>query len=114
MAMRSYVRRIAPFLVTAVLTIVVVPPAGQFFISLAEEHGWYQNPGAKLNVVVACFAAIASSASFHWAGGAIIGFAIGVWLDAILKRRDEGFKATAIAVAKDDPDILKEFTAFFF
>lgn len=94
MAMRSYVRRIALSLVTAVLTIVVVPLAGQFFISLAEERGWYQNPGARLNAVIAFFAAIASSPSFHWVGGAIIGFAAGVWFDAILKRRDERLKAT--------------------
>jgi hypothetical protein len=65
-----------------------------------------------LNTVIAFFAAIASSPSFHWAGGAIIGFAVGVWLDAILKRRDETLKAMA-PVAKDNPDILKEITAFF-
>jgi hypothetical protein len=115
MAMRirmSYVRRIALSLVATVFTIAFVAPLGQFFISLAEEYGWYQNPSAKVRTVIAFFAAIASSPWFHWAGGIIIGFAVGVWLDATLKRLDETLKTTA-TVTKDDPDILKEFTAFF-
>ena len=87
---RSHVRRIALFLVATVFTIAVVAPAGQFFISLAEERGWYQNPSAKLRAVIAFFAEIASSPLFHWVGGAIIGFAGGVWLDVTLKRRNEG------------------------
>jgi len=102
---RSYVRRTTLFLVATVFTIAVVAPAGQFFISLAEEGGWYQNPSAKLRAVIAFFAAIASSPLFHWIGGAIIGLAGGVWLDAILKRRNDGEgliypadKATVMAV----------------
>lgn len=94
-------------------TIAVVAPAGQFFISLAEERGWYQNPSAKLRAVIAFFAAIASSPLFHWVGGAIIGFAGGVSLDIILKRRneDDGLiqpadKATTMAVGKDDIPIF--------
>jgi hypothetical protein len=62
--MRMYVRRIASFLAATVL----VPPAGQFFISLAEEQGWYQNPGAKLRAVIAFFAAITNSSLFHLKG----------------------------------------------
>jgi len=108
---RAHVRRVAGFLAATVFAIAFVAPIGQFFISLAEEYGWYQNPGAKLRAVIAFFA-IASSPSFHWAGGIIIGFAVGVWLDATLKRRDETLKTTA-PVAKDDPDILEDFTAFF-
>jgi hypothetical protein len=56
--------------------------------------------------MIAFFAAIAASPLFHWIGGAIIGFAGGVWLDVILKRRDDGEgliqpadKATAMAAA---------------
>jgi hypothetical protein len=115
MVMRTYIRRIAAFLVA----IVIVPPFGQFFISWAEERGWYQNPGAKMSAVIAFFAEIASSPLFHWVGGAIIGFAGGVWLDVLLKRRDEGegiiqpADKTTAPVTKDDPDILEDFTAFF-
>jgi hypothetical protein len=37
--------------------------------------------------VIAWFTACAGNSWFHWIGGGIIGFAVGAWLDTLLKRQ---------------------------
>jgi|SRR5215469_594341 len=110
---RTFVRRAALSLAGVVFTIVVVAPLSQFSISLAEEHAWYQNPSAKVRAVITFFAAITDNHWFHWIGGTIIGFAFGVWLDAILKRRDDSSSKKAISISKSDLILIEELRAFF-
>jgi len=78
---RTIVRLVAPVLVA----FVAIPVAGQFFISLADEWGLYKNPSAKVAAMTAWLSTVTANAWFHWVGGAVIGFAAGVWLDAFLK-----------------------------
>lgn len=87
--LRHRVRTIALWVVGAVFTIMVAAPAGQFFINLVEGWGWLQNPDGKVATVIAFFASVAASAWFHWTGGALIGFAAGVWMDFLLRRREQ-------------------------
>jgi hypothetical protein len=84
---RGHIKTVALWLAGTVFTVLLVAPVGQFFISLAEEWGWYQHPNAKVATVVAWFTAFAGHSWFHWIGGSIIGFAIGVWLDTLFKRQ---------------------------
>jgi hypothetical protein len=86
---RFHVRKVALYLAGIAIAVALVAPAGQFFISLADERGWYKNPNAKVATVIAWINTTAASPWFHWIAGSIVGFAIGVWLDALLKRRDE-------------------------
>lgn len=65
---------------------VVVGPGGEFFIELARERGAYDNPSQKLSAVSAFIAGIVASYPFGVIAGVIVGFAGGVWLDAVLKR----------------------------
>jgi len=84
----KHVRVVAVWLAGAVATVAVVPLLGQFFVSLADEQGWYAHPSARVHAVLSALTAITASPWFHWLGGATIGFAGGVWLDAIARKRD--------------------------
>lgn len=68
-------------------TLAVTPTIGQFFISLAENHGLYKNPDALVFSMMDFIRALADATWFHWIGGGIIGFAIGAYIDSIMKER---------------------------
>src|SRR5450759_3656492 len=94
---RSHLRKIS---IWFVLWGVVAPIVGQFSISVAQEWGWFQNPSGKVAAVLTWLATLTASTWFHWIGGAIVGFAAGVWLDAMLKRRDDAPLPVSSAEAK--------------
>jgi hypothetical protein len=100
---RRWPRDIALALVGVVLLPIAVNMVGQFFISWAEEKGWYARPAEKMDVMMGWVSALVASSWFHWIGGIIIGFAVGVWIDATLKRREE---ATETLVARPGPEKL--------
>lgn len=82
---RTQLRRLLALL----SAVVVVPVAGQFFVSWADEMQWYAHPSERVAAVIAGLNQINSNFWFHWIGGAMLGLAGGVWLDAVLKRRDD-------------------------
>jgi hypothetical protein len=103
---RSHIRNGAIYLAGAVVTVAILAPVGQFFISLADEWGWYQHPSAKVAAVLMWLATLTGHAWFHWSGGAIVGFAVGVWLDALMKRRDDT-EIPAPTNEKKEPDVSR-------
>jgi hypothetical protein len=70
---------------------------GQFCVALAEERGVFTNPTAKVLAVTAWLEAVVASAPFHWGAGIAFGFAAGVYLDAIVRRRDAAQPNTVAA-----------------
>lgn len=72
----------------ALAALVIFPVGGQFFVSLAEERGFYKNPGAKVALIAGWLEWIVANSWFHWIGGAALGFALGVWLDSFVRRRE--------------------------
>lgn len=66
---------------------VLFPVVGEFCIDLAKEHGFYEHPSQRLAAMMTYLDALVGASWFHWAGGAIIGLAAGVWLDALLRRK---------------------------
>jgi hypothetical protein len=90
---QKHIRQLALWLVSAVLAALVT----NFFVSWAQERGWYDRPSARVAAMISYLSMPTASAWFHWAGGAIIGFAAGVWLDSILKRRNQNITATSEA-----------------
>jgi hypothetical protein len=86
---RANIRTAAFSLAALVVAIVFTAPAGQFFIALADEWGWYKDPNAKVATVMWWLSLVASNPWFHWCGGAVIGFAFGVWIIRFFpERRD--------------------------
>jgi hypothetical protein len=71
---------------SVVVALAVTPVAGEFFISLAREHGLYDHPSEKVVEAVTVLSAIVYSTWFHWIGGAVFGFSAGVWIDTVLKQ----------------------------
>jgi hypothetical protein len=82
----SHIRVVAGWMAISVVSATVFGPIGQFFISLADERGWYQHPGAKMSAVIAWLSTLTGNAWFHWIGGGIVGFAIGAWVDGWVRR----------------------------
>lgn len=76
-------------LASLIITVAIVPPAGQFFISLAEERGLYAHPSASVSVMTDWLVPLTASPWFHWIGGGVVGFTIGVRLDALFKRQSQ-------------------------
>ena len=87
---RSRIRQVTLYLAGLVVACAVIAPAGQFFIALADERHWYEHPSQQVAALLAFFASLSANPWFHWFGGAIVGFAIGVRMDALLRRREEG------------------------
>lgn len=91
---RTLIQKVALSAASFVVAVAASAPVGQFFIALADERGWYQNPSSRLAAMMDIVATVASSSWFHWIGGTIVGFSIGVWLDFLLKRKDVFSTAT--------------------
>lgn len=102
---RGLIKKIVLGFAAFVGTAVAVPLVGQFFISLAEEWGLYKQPSARLAVVIAWLADLTSQSWFHWIGGILIGFAAGVWLDALMKRREVTLLVPEIDERKLVPEV---------
>ena len=84
-----HIKRTAGWLAGLVVAVVIVPPLGQFFVVLADKRGWYSDPLVTVRAVIAGIAFVAGNPWFHWIGGGVIGFAIGAWLDALFRSREE-------------------------
>lgn len=81
MQIRKIIRLVAGF----AATVVALPVIGQWFIALAEELDWYKSPVETAGFVISL---ITDSQWFPWTGGVVFGFAIGTWLDALLRRKE--------------------------
>ena len=64
----------------------------EFFIELAREGGLYKQPSAKVAAVLEVVTSPVESRWFWAAAGLMFGCAIGVWLDALLRRETDAIK----------------------
>jgi hypothetical protein len=81
----------ARFLRRATIAVAFFPATaigGQFCVALAEEHGLFQSPTAKVLAVSGWLETFVSSTPFAWGAGLAFGFAAGVWLDALVRRHE--------------------------
>jgi hypothetical protein len=60
---------------------------GGFILALCDDAGWFRKPWDKLAMIFAAAHWLIGNAWGHWTGGAIIGFAAGICIDAILQSR---------------------------
>ncbi len=84
--MRNFARRIIGWLAGSLLLAVVSGVVGEFFTALARENGWYQHPSERLDAAMNAFSSFVTHSSFLTATAGIVGLAVGMWMDTILRR----------------------------
>lgn len=68
------------------VTFTVVTVAGGFVLQLCAVAPWYEHAWDTVARITAIVLGIVGSAWFHWIGGLSVGFAVGIWLDDLLRR----------------------------
>jgi len=68
------------------VTFTVVTVAGGFILQLCVGTPWYEHAWDTVAKVTAFVLWVVGSTWFHWIGGMTIGFAVGIWLDDLLRR----------------------------
>lgn len=79
-----------------------------FIQAYAQEQGWYDKPGAKVNFVISLIKDAFSNPWSHWIVGGLIGFAAGVWLDAILKSNEKTLDGNKMPASADENTNLSQ------
>lgn len=97
--MSKTVRSVSFGLATIVTTLAVLPVSGEFFVKLAEENGLYERPTERVGSIMSAISDLVGNPVFPWIAGIIIGFAVGVWLDAWMRRFDQGRSKSTSAPA---------------
>jgi hypothetical protein len=72
-----------------VAAIIVVPVAGGWFSELAKEKGLYEHPSENMEAVMTWLSSFVSQPTYWGLAGLVVGMAVGMWMDAILKRREK-------------------------
>lgn len=83
---------------TALAAAIILGLLAQFAIALAQELGYYDNPSQKVKAV---YEFVRLTSIVHWIGGAIIGFALGLWLESAV--RTKAPKSTASSLIPSPP-----------
>jgi hypothetical protein len=94
---RKWIRRLALAAVSLLAAAILFPVVGQFFVELARERGLYEQPSARLEAVMEAAASLLQCRAFWWVAGLTVGFAAGVWIDALLARIDRRRAASGSA-----------------
>lgn len=80
------VRRVATVALVLPALGIIQDVAGEWFIEYARERGAYERPTERMAAIMNAMSVVTDAWWFPWIGGVIIGFAVGTWLDAILRR----------------------------
>jgi hypothetical protein len=78
----------------ALAMFVVATVAGGFVLQLCEGADWYKHPWTTVAAVIAFAHWLAAMPILHWLGGTVIGFAVGIWVDDVLRRSTAKAPAT--------------------
>ena len=79
-----------------VAAIIVVPVAGGWFSELAKEKGLYEQPSEKADAAMIWLSSFVSRPTYWGLAGLVVGMAIGMWMDALLRRREKEEPAPAV------------------
>lgn len=86
---REFLRAYLPIAAGILLTIVIAPVVGEFFVKWAEESGWYANPSRTVGGIMSSVVAFVTQTWFLMLTSLVVGLAAGVRVDFLL-RRDGG------------------------
>lgn len=68
------------WLIGTIFAILVIAPAGAWFIQVAADKGWYTNAGGKFDNILAALSAMALSTPFLMAASIFVGAVGALWL----------------------------------
>ena len=83
---RKFIRWLLVVVVLTTLLSIVISVVGEFFIELAREKRFYDNPTQKLDAAMTALRGFMTSDLVLWATFLVLGLTIGLWFDALLRR----------------------------
>lgn len=95
-SIRKWSMRAAVTLVLFVLSTII----GGFLTAYVTAKGWYSNPAQQVDAMIGALQSVLANDWFQIISALIIGFAIGVRLDAFLKSSDAKPAAESMAELK--------------
>jgi len=81
-------RRFFQIFWAALAAIVIIPVAGGYFTELAKEHGLYEHPSARAEAVMVWLINLTAHPAYIVTASIAFGLAVGMWMDAVLRRRE--------------------------
>jgi hypothetical protein len=84
------VRRFFQIFWAILAAVIFVPVLGGFFSEWAKELGWYEHPTARVETVTNWLFSIAFHPAYLLVAGLVLGLALGMWMDLVLRRREFG------------------------
>lgn len=88
------IRRIIGPLITILTGLMLFPVVGEFFVELAKERGWYEQPSAKVKFVIDGILAVTDLPGFYPALSFAAGLSIAYWLLQWLALPSKGAEKT--------------------
>lgn len=83
-----FVRWLATVVVVGLVLAVSFGVVGEFFIELAREKGLYDQPSERLSGFMTALSAFVTQTWFMALTGVAVGFAGGMWVDSLLRKRE--------------------------
>ncbi len=87
-ALMLAVRRFFQILWLALAAVLIVPVLGGYFIELAKERGLYKDPSVRAEAAIHLLLDTALKPLYLASAGIMFGLALGMWMDAVLLRRE--------------------------
>jgi hypothetical protein len=66
-----------------IAAIAVLPVFGEFFVELARQYGFYENPQGITGSVLNFISGLTVMSWYPWAAGFLIGIAVGAWINQL-------------------------------
>jgi hypothetical protein len=86
--MRSFLRWLTLSAAGGLVLAIAAGVVAEFFIELARERGWYDNPSQRLDAAVNAFRSFVTQTLFISTTALVAGLALGAWLDLFLRHRE--------------------------
>ena len=87
-ALMLVVRKFFQILWLALAAVLIVPVLGGYFIELAKERGLYKHPSVRAEATIHLLLDTALNPLYLTSAGMMFGLALGMWIDAVLLRRE--------------------------
>jgi hypothetical protein len=97
-----WVRRAALAFAGFVVTTIV----GGFILQLCEGADWYKHPWDTVARLIDFVHWFLGNSIVHWIGGAAVGFALGIWIDDLLRRLAAKAPPSPVTVVKLEKGFL--------
>lgn len=83
-------RRFLRWILSAFAVCVVVPVVGDVAVQVAKRSPFYEHAPQRVEAAMNWLAAIAADPTYRLVASFIVGLTLGMWLDTLLRRREQG------------------------